>query len=120
MTALKHFYETFQPAHYNLYIDVNRATKLISGTSTITGDAKETTVLIHQKFMTIKAVTADGKPVTFSTDNDNEAIHITLPQTGETTLSIDYTAPLTDSMMGIYPSYYELNGEKKTDHWDAI
>lgn len=113
MTALKHFYETFQPTHYNLYIDVNRATKLISGTSTITGDAKETTVLIHQKFMTIKAVTADGKPVTFTTDNDNEAIHITLPQTGETTLSIDYTAPLTDSMMGIYPSYYELNGEKK-------
>ncbi len=113
MTALKHFYETFQPSHYNLYIDVNRATKLISGTSTITGDAKEANVLIHQKFMTINSVTADGKPVTFTTDNENEAIHITLAQPGETTLAIDYTAPLTDSMMGIYPSYYEVNGEKK-------
>ncbi|TGD19451.1 M1 family metallopeptidase [Levilactobacillus suantsaiihabitans] len=113
MAESTHFYELFQPSHYNVFLDINRATKQISGTSTITGDAKETGIAIHQKYMTISAVTADGQAVPFTFDDETEAIHIELTKTGETTLAIDFNAPLTDSMMGIYPSYYELNGEKK-------
>ena len=113
MTESKHFYQTFQPTHYNVYIDINRATKQISGTSTITGDAKESTISVHEKYMTISSVTADGTAVPFTLDEAAEGLHIDLGKTGETTVAITYTAPLTDSMMGIYPSYYELNGEKK-------
>ena len=36
--AVKRFYETFHPEHYDLRIDVNRKNKDINGTSTITGD----------------------------------------------------------------------------------
>ncbi|MDN5576066.1 MAG: M1 family metallopeptidase, partial [Pediococcus sp.] len=46
-------------------------------------------------------------------DDKADAIRIDLSQTGEVKLTITYKAPLTDSMMGIYPSYYEVNGEKK-------
>ncbi|AKP65186.1 aminopeptidase N [Levilactobacillus koreensis JCM 16448] len=113
MAESTHFYELFQPTHYNVYLDINRATKLISGTSTITGDAKQANIAIHQKFMTISTVKADGKDVPFTFDDQSEGIHIDLGKTGETTVAIDFTAPLTDSMMGIYPSYYELDGEKK-------
>ncbi|MGX6428675.1 M1 family metallopeptidase [Levilactobacillus yonginensis] len=113
MAELTHFYETFQPSHYDIFIDINRATKQIKGTSTITGDAKTQSIAIHQKYMTISAVKADGVAVPFKTDDANEAIRIDLSKTGDTTLAIDYSAPLTDSMMGIYPSYYEVNGEKK-------
>ncbi|KRL90976.1 M1 family metallopeptidase [Lactobacillus kalixensis] len=111
--AVKRFYETFHPEHYDLYIDVNREKKLISGTSTITGEAQEDTVLISQKFMTVSAVRADGEDVPFTVSDEDEAIKIELGRTGTTIIAIDYTAPLTDTMMGIYPSYYELNGEKK-------
>ncbi|WP_289762207.1 M1 family metallopeptidase [Lactobacillus intestinalis] len=111
--AVKRFYETFHPEHYDLFIDVNRADKTISGTSTITGEAQDDTIFINQKYMKISAVRADGKDVDFTVNNKDEAIKIDLGRTGETTIAIDYSAPLTDSMMGIYPSYYELNGEKK-------
>ncbi|NLR31629.1 M1 family metallopeptidase [Levilactobacillus tujiorum] len=113
MAKSTHFYELFQPEHYNVYLDINRATKQITGTSTITGDAKATQIAIHQKYMTINSVKADGQAVPFTFDDQSEGIHIDLGKTGKTTVAIDFTAPLTDSMMGIYPSYYELNGEKK-------
>jgi len=68
MASTTHFYETFQPEHYNLYININRADKLISGKSTITGDAKATEVLIHQNGLTIATVQADGAAVPFTVD----------------------------------------------------
>ncbi|MCF6161836.1 M1 family metallopeptidase [Furfurilactobacillus milii] len=113
MAEITRLYQKFQPSHYNLFIDVERDTKKISGTSTITGDAKTTDIQVNQKGMTIASVKADGQDVPFTTDDDAEVINITLPKTGEATVAIEYSAPLTDSMMGIYPSYYELNGEKK-------
>lgn len=111
--AVKRVYETFHPEHYNLFIDVNRKNKKISGTSTVTGDAQEKTVLISQKFMKVSSVKANGQDVPFTVSDEDEAIKIELGKTGKTTIAIAYTAPLTDTMMGIYPSYYELNGEKK-------
>ncbi|WP_318766889.1 M1 family metallopeptidase [Lactiplantibacillus carotarum] len=113
MANTTHFYETFQPEHYDIYIDINRATKQFSGKSTITGDAQTKEVLIHQNFLTINGVQADGQDVPFTVDNDIQGIRIELAKTGKVTLAIDYSAKLTDTMMGIYPSYYEVNGEKK-------
>ena len=111
--AVKRIYETFHPEHYDLFIDVNRGEKLITGTSKITGEAQATTVFVNEKYMTISAVKADGQDVPFEVIDADEVIKIELPQAGKTTLEIAYSAPLTDTMMGIYPSYYELDGVKK-------
>lgn len=111
--SVKRFYETFHPEHYDLFIDVNRSKKTINGTSTITGEAQAATVCINQKYMKISSVRADGKYVPFTVSDKDEAIKIDLGKPGKTTIKIDYSAPLTDSMMGIYPSYYEVNGVKK-------
>lgn len=113
MAEITHFYETFQPTHYDVYLDINRETKQIAGKTSITGEAKTQTVSIHQKGLVVASVQADGKDVPFVTDDKADAIRIDLSQTGEVKLTITYKAPLTDSMMGIYPSYYEVNGEKK-------
>lgn len=113
MAEITHFYETFQPTQYDVYLDVNRETKQIAGKTSITGEAKTQTVSIHQKGLFVASVQADGKDVSFTTDDKADAIRIDLSQTGEVKLTITYKAPLTDSMMGIYPSYYEVNGEKK-------
>lgn len=111
--AAKHFYETFHPEHYDLFIDINRAQKTINGTSTITGEAIENTILINQKYMKIASVTSEGKEVPFTVNDEKEAIEIELGQTGKVTVEIKYSAPLTDSMMGIYPSYYQVDGVQK-------
>ncbi|MCI1892534.1 MAG: M1 family metallopeptidase [Schleiferilactobacillus perolens] len=113
MAELTHFYHSFQPTHYDIYLDIDRGTKKISGKTTITGEAKNEAIAIHQKDLTVSAVQADGEDVPFTTDTKADAIRITLAKAGQVTLAITYTAPLTDTMMGIYPSYYELNGEKK-------
>ena len=113
MTEIKRFYDTFQPKHYDVFIDIDRATKKISGITKINGDAKDKTISINQKFLEIDSVQADDQDVPFTVDDKHEGIHIDLGQAGETTLAISYHAKLTDSMMGIYPSYYEVNGEKK-------
>ena len=111
--AVKRFYETFHPEHYDLRIDVNRKNKEINGTSTITGDVVENPVFINQKFMTIDSVKVEGKDVDFEVVEKDEAIKIETGVTGKAIIEIAYSAPLTDTMMGIYPSYYELEGKKK-------
>ena len=111
--AAKHFYETFHPEHYDLFIDINRAQKTINGTSAITGEALENTILINQKYMKIASVTSSGEDIPFTVNEDKEAIAIELGQTGKVTVEIKYSAPLTDSMMGIYPSYYQVDGVQK-------
>ena len=111
--AAKHFYETFHPEHYDLFIDINRAQKTINGTSTITGEAIENTIFINQKYMKIASVTSEGKEVPFTVNDEKEAIEIELGQTGKVKVEIKYSAPLTDSMMGIYPSYYQVDGVQK-------
>lgn len=113
MATAKHLYELFQPEHYDLFIDIDREKKTINGTSTITGNASNNEVLVNEKGMTINAVTVDGHDVPFTLDQANEAIAIDLPDTGDITMTIDYSAPLTNTMMGIYPSYYEIDGQKK-------
>ncbi|QVI35125.1 peptidase [Lacticaseibacillus chiayiensis] len=113
MRRAAHFYETFQPSHYDLYLDINRETKTISGKTSIIGEAKQANIAVHQKYMKIESVEANNQAVPFKMDDPAEAVRITLPKAGDVKLTITYTAPLTDTMMGIYPSYYEVDGVKK-------
>ncbi|ANK62368.1 M1 family metallopeptidase [Loigolactobacillus backii] len=113
MTELTRFYNTFQPSHYNIFLDINRESKQYTGKTTITGDAKTQTIAVHQKDLTIESVQVDGQNRPFTIDAKADAVRIELANTGDVTLTITYKAALTDSMMGIYPSYYELNGVKK-------
>lgn len=113
MTASTHLYEYFQPTNYQLYIDVNRANKTITGKTTVTGNATQTRIALHQKYLTIDQVKVADQPVNFEVDDDAELFWIDLPEAGTTSVTVDYSAKLTDTMMGIYPSYYTVNGEKK-------
>lgn len=113
MAKLERFYNTFQPDHYDVFIDINRAKKTINGKTTITGNATDPQIAINQKNLQVTGVQADGQELDFNIDNNAEAVRITLPQTGKVTFTVTYNTKLTDSMMGIYPSYYEVDGEKK-------
>ncbi|SCC05990.1 M1 family metallopeptidase [Weissella bombi] len=113
MAAGQRLVDIFQPTHYDIYLDINRATKVITGQTAIKGTAKQADILLNQKFMTVQQVKVDDQVVTPTVDDASETIAFTAPHTGEMTILVDYTAPLTDTMMGIYPSYYQVNGEKK-------
>ena len=111
--AVKRFYETFHPEHYDLRINVNRKQKEINGTSTVTGEVIENPVFINQKNINIDSVKVDGKDVPFDVLEKDEAIKIETGKNGKAIIEVEYSAPLTDTMMGIYPSYYEVDGVKK-------
>lgn len=49
MAKLERFYNTFQPDHYDVFIDINRAKKTINGKTTITGNATDPQIAINQK-----------------------------------------------------------------------
>lgn len=107
------FYEKFQPVHYDIYLDIDRAAKHFKGITTIKGNAVDTKIALHQKFLNVASVQADGQDVPFSFSDRQEAIQLELPHSGDVELKIVYDAKLTDTMMGIYPSYYTAAGQKK-------
>ncbi|AUJ32932.1 MAG: M1 family aminopeptidase [Liquorilactobacillus nagelii] len=113
MTEITRFYDTFQPEHYDVFLDINRQEKTITGKTTITGTAEQSEIAVHQKNLKVMAVTVAAEQLEFTLDAAADALKIKLPHAGKVEFSIAYTAPLTDTMMGIYPSYYEVNGEKK-------
>ena len=113
MSKKEHLYDLYQPTHYDVYLDINREKKIFSGKVTIDGKALDSNIGINEKYMKITSVKANGKDAKFELDEDNDAIRIELDQIGATKLEIEFNAHLTDTMMGIYPSYYEVNGEKK-------
>lgn len=107
------FYEKFQPVHYDIYLDIDRAAKHFKGITTIKGNAVDTKIALHQKFLNVASVQADGQDVPFSFSDRQEAIQLELPHSGDVELKLVYDAKLTDTMMGIYPSYYTVAGQKK-------
>lgn len=107
------FYDRFQPRHYDLKIAVDRKSKQIQGHTVITGEAQTPEIDLHQKGLKLTSLTANGQEVPFTVDDASQSIHLTLPASGDVTLAIDYHTALTDSMMGIYPSYYQVNGQQK-------
>ena len=113
MAKIERFYNTFQPDHYDVFVNIDRGNKTINGKTTITGNASVPNIAINQKALHITSVQTADQELDFTTDDTAEAIRITLPQTGKVTFTITYDTKLTDTMMGIYPSYYEVNGEKK-------
>lgn len=113
MTSVHRLIEKFVPEHYELFLDVSRATKTFSGRVTITGEAKEKNISLHQKDLTIASVVVGEQTLEFTMDDENEAVHIQVPTVGSMALTLEFSGRITDNMTGIYPSYYTVDGVKK-------
>lgn len=103
----------FVPSNYQVYLDIDRQAKTIKGITTITGDARQKQIAVNQKFLKVDEVTVNDKTVSFQVDDQSETISFPVEQLGAVTVQIKYHTTLTDTMMGIYPSYYQVNGEQK-------
>ena len=79
MVDSTHFFEKFQPTHYDIYLDIDRSAKHFAGVTTIKGNASAAEIALHQKFLNVTSVQADGQAVPFSFSDRQEAINIKLP-----------------------------------------
>lgn len=109
----KRLYDLFKPAHYDIYLDISRERKTFKGKVTIKGCAIEKNFKLNQKYLTIEEVKVDGKNTQFKEVIADEAILIESEKSGDVEVTITFSGPLTDPMMGIYPSYYQVDGVKK-------
>ncbi len=106
-------FSQFQPEHYDIQWDLRQAksNRLIRGTATIRGQhlAVEP-IRLHAKDLQIEEATVNGQAVKTSTDNDI----LTLDNTddGPAQITIKFSLVLTDAMHGIYPCYYQHQGQK--------
>jgi len=106
-------FSQFQPEHYDIQWDLRQAksNRLIRGTATIRGQhlAAEP-IRLHAKDLQIEEVTVNGQAVKASINGDI----LTLDNTdnGPAQITIKFSLTLTDAMHGIYPCYYQHQGQK--------
>ena len=106
-------FSQFQPEHYDIQWDLCQAksARLIRGTATIRGQhlAAEP-IRLHAKDLQIEEATVNSQAVKISTDNDILTFDNT--DNGPAQITIKFSLTLTDAMHGIYPCYYQHQGQK--------
>ncbi len=116
MQTVSRLLTTFVPDHYELSLDLNRTGRNFRGTVTIHGALVEgaTRIPVHAKDLSIESVLIDSHLATF-TQGDNDEVYITNDTlgAGEHTVVIGFSGLITDAMHGLYPCYYEHDGEQK-------
>ena len=116
MQIVSRLIDLFIPEHYDLSINLDRVGRTFSGTVTINGDVQPTAteVRLHAKDLIITSATFDGKEATFTLAPDDELVinHEDISE-GKHVFVIAFNGVITDNMNGIYPGYYEVNGEKQ-------
>src|SRR5699024_12410999 len=113
MGQVSHLYDLFQPKHYQIYLDINREKKTFTGVTKISGNASQTEMALHQKFLNILYVKVNGNSTDFKFDDCYVTVSFNVPNAGDLDLEVSYSAKITDFIMGIYPSYYVFDGVKK-------
>lgn len=116
MTFVSRLSNTFSPNHYDLSITLQREARLFSGVVTIDGTiiAPTNDLRLHAKGLIVETASFDGKTAQFSLEANDELV-ITHPDIteGKHTIVVSYSGAITDDMNGVYPCYYEVDGQKK-------
>lgn len=116
MKTVSRLVRTFAPEHYTLSINLHRVERTFDGIVSIRGlvspNSKE--IRLHAKGLTILSASFDGKKATFKADINDELIisHDDILE-GAHVVVVAFSGKITDDMNGIYPCYFEVNGEKQ-------
>lgn len=109
MSKIEHLLNLFTPEIYDLSLDLSPNSKEFIGQVKITGQVKNksSVVKFHAEDLTITSVTVNQESGDFQHQNDTITIKLPedLPQ--KLTVEIEFSGQITDSMTGIYPSYYQ-------------
>lgn len=113
MQAFSHLLDAFVPEHYDLSLTLERTTRKFRGTVSITGFQKRNDYLpLHAKDLTITSATVDGKSVEYE-HGDHDELRLASAAPGAHIIVLQFEGVITDAMHGLYPCYFEVDGEKK-------
>ncbi|HEX7963845.1 MAG TPA: M1 family metallopeptidase [Candidatus Saccharimonadales bacterium] len=123
-----HLFELFQPEHYTLQLDPDGETREVRGRVTILGQKKgrpsqRLTFHQHGLKITSASITKHDKKgdqeiavarINVQKSLDEVRLHTeSLLHAGSYSVTLEFVAPVQNSMTGIYGSPYEVAGEKK-------
>jgi aminopeptidase N len=114
MQTVSRLINEFIPEHYDLSLILEREQRTFSGTLALTGEVVNDKIMLHTKDLTITNLTVDGKQAEF-TAGENDELMITQEglTSGRHIVVLGFSGTITDAMHGLYPCYYEHNGDKK-------
>jgi aminopeptidase N len=106
----------FIPNHYVIHLDIKRHVRTFEGNVIITGEVPHLTdtIVLHAKELTIKKALINKIPAHYS-HHTNDELRLSVPQLTSHLIEImiEFSGTITDTMHGLYPSYYEVEGEKR-------
>lgn len=114
MQAVKRLFNQFKPTNYKLQLGIDRLNRNFDGSVIISGESNISNdkLFLHSKDLTIKSVKVDGIVSDFQLKED-DILAIKTDQKSPKEISIDFTGIINDKMHGMYPCYYQINGNKK-------
>lgn len=117
MQIVTRLLENFTPTHYNLTLDLERTARTFSGIVELTGSLAHpsNSIVMHAKDLKITSATIDNTAATASYGENDELYVVAGGElaSGEHTIALKFEGEITDGMHGLYPCYYEHEGEKK-------
>jgi aminopeptidase N len=116
MNIVSRLIQQFIPDHYQLSLTLDRPGRNFKGIITMNGVSTGDTgsVIVHAKELTVESATVDGKTADFTLGQNDELTltHADINQ-GKHIVVIAFSGTITDAMHGLYPCYYEHDGQKK-------
>lgn len=114
MQSVPRLYTYFHPEHYQLELDLDRPGRSYSGIVTVDGTWVDgESISLHARDLTIAAVQRGTHEVPYQQTGDTLVITPEDASHGKIKLQISFSGTITDGMHGLYPCYYEIDGEKK-------
>lgn len=113
MQTVRRLFTFFEPKHYALELELRREERSFSGTVVIEGyKTGASPIVLHAKELAITSIVVDDSSVPYSVKGDELTINANFPP-GDYQLTLRFTGRITDSMHGLYPCYFEVDGTKK-------
>lgn len=115
MQIVPRLIEKFIPSSYKLSLNINRQNRRFGGIVTIIGvlQPESDVISLHSKNLKITSVVVNGKSAEFTVNNDSLDVPINDTANADKIIVIDFSGKITDSMHGMYPCYFEHDGQKK-------
>ncbi len=127
-TQVRRLYEQFQPSSYQLSLKPDAEAIRFTGTLRLTvlkNGRPSQRITLHQKGLTISKATIVKHDKNI--DSDIAVVRINLQKSydevrlhtdemiypGKYTLEFEFSGAITEPMHGLYPCYFEINGQKK-------
>ncbi len=127
--SAKHLFEQFKPEHYDLALTIDKEKLTFTGKVVITGQKTgrpSKRITLHQRGLTVVStrITKYSKADQESIEPSRIVLHKAYDEVrlhterelyaGKYTVEIEFSGKITESMLGIYPSYFTHKGRKET------